>query len=389
MRRIEERRRGDSPRPGALAADRPQADLQPPRPLPQASPTPSSAGASEKIELLDELVGTVMAEDGAVLVFTQYVAMARLLERHLTRHGVAHQFLHGGTPVREREAMVARFQAGEAPVFLLSLKAGGTGLNLTRADHVIHFDRWWNPAVEDQATDRAYRIGQTRPVQVHRLVTQGTIEEKIAELLGTQALARRLGAGPRRDGADRAVRRRAARPGDAATPAVRRSATDGHPSAARVPAAAAAPPPGGARRGSGPSRRRRSASRTSARPGARPRGRVGGITVEPGRFAGRGRGGPRRLHRRGHRARCSTPPTSGRFVELVAAESGRIARPARRPAAPRARRAGRGGGRRAAALRRRAGLGLLQLRAPGSTRARTPWRCSPSWRGCSRPTRSC
>ena len=94
-----------------------------------------------------------------------------------------HQFLHGGTPVRDRDAMVARFQAGEAPVFLLSLKAGGTGLNLTRADHVIHFDRWWNPAVEDQATDRAYRIGQTKPVQVHRFITQGTIEEKIAELL--------------------------------------------------------------------------------------------------------------------------------------------------------------------------------------------------------------
>ena len=79
--------------------------------------------------------------------------------------------------------MVDRFQQGATPVFLLSLKAGGTGLNLTAADHVIHFDRWWNPAVEEQATDRAYRIGQTRPVQVHRLVTEGTIEEKIAELL--------------------------------------------------------------------------------------------------------------------------------------------------------------------------------------------------------------
>ena len=85
--------------------------------------------------------------------------------------------------MRAREQMVASFQAGEAPVFLLSLKAGGTGLNLTRADHVIHVDRWWNPAVEDQATDRAYRIGQTRPVQVHRLVTEGTIEQKIGELL--------------------------------------------------------------------------------------------------------------------------------------------------------------------------------------------------------------
>ncbi|MCW2795882.1 MAG: SNF2-related protein [Nocardioides sp.] len=141
------------------------------------------SGRSEKLDLIDELLGTVLSEDGAVLVFTQYVAMARLLETHLGKAGVPHLFLHGGTPVRERESMVTRFQAGEVPVFLLSLKAGGTGLNLTRADHVIHVDRWWNPAVEEQATDRAYRIGQTRPVQVHRLITRGTIEEKIAELL--------------------------------------------------------------------------------------------------------------------------------------------------------------------------------------------------------------
>ncbi len=141
------------------------------------------AGRSEKLELLDELLSTVLAEDGAVLVFTQYVAMARLLERHLSDAGIGHQLLHGGTPVAQREQMVARFQAGEVPVFLLSLKAGGTGLNLTRADHVVHIDRWWNPAVEEQATDRAYRIGQTRPVQVHRMVAQGTIEERIGELL--------------------------------------------------------------------------------------------------------------------------------------------------------------------------------------------------------------
>ncbi|MFJ9313146.1 DEAD/DEAH box helicase [Pimelobacter simplex] len=141
------------------------------------------AGRSEKLELLDELVATVLSEDGAVLVFTQYVAMARLVEQHLTAAGVPHQFLHGGTPVGQREAMVRRFQDGAVPVFLLSLKAGGTGLNLTRADHVVHVDRWWNPAVEEQATDRAYRIGQTRPVQVHRMVTRGTIEERVAQLL--------------------------------------------------------------------------------------------------------------------------------------------------------------------------------------------------------------
>lgn len=145
------------------------------------------SGRSEKLELLDELVATVLAEDGAVLVFTQYVAMARLVEQHLSAAGVPHQFLHGGTPVAQREAMVRRFQAADdehgVPVFLLSLKAGGTGLNLTRADHVIHLDRWWNPAVEEQATDRAYRIGQTKPVQVHRMITQGTIEERVAQLL--------------------------------------------------------------------------------------------------------------------------------------------------------------------------------------------------------------
>lgn len=82
-----------------------------------------------------------------------------------------------------RQDMVDRFQVGEVPVFLLSLKAAGTGLNLTRAGHVVHFDRWWNPAVEAQATDRAYRIGQTQPVQVHRLIAEGTIEDRIAEML--------------------------------------------------------------------------------------------------------------------------------------------------------------------------------------------------------------
>ena len=140
-------------------------------------------GRSEKLDLCDELLGTILSENGSVLVFTQYVAMARLLERHLRAASVPTLFLHGGTPVRAREQMVRDFQAGAAPVFLLSLKAGGTGLNLTRADHVIHFDRWWNPAVEDQATDRAHRIGQTRAVQVHRLLTEGTIEHRIGQLL--------------------------------------------------------------------------------------------------------------------------------------------------------------------------------------------------------------
>ncbi|WP_406221591.1 DEAD/DEAH box helicase [Streptomyces decoyicus] len=141
------------------------------------------AGRSGKVELLDELLDTLLAEGASVLVFTQYVQMARLLEGHLAARGVPTQFLHGGTPVARREEMVRRFQDGAAPVFLLSLKAAGTGLNLTRASHVVHFDRWWNPAVEAQATDRAYRIGQTLPVQVHRFITEGTIEDRIAEML--------------------------------------------------------------------------------------------------------------------------------------------------------------------------------------------------------------
>ncbi|MFB7210339.1 DEAD/DEAH box helicase [Streptomyces sp. NPDC056255] len=140
-------------------------------------------GRSGKLALLDELLDTILAEDGSVLIFTQYVTMARLLSAHLASRGVPSQLLHGGTPVAERERMVDRFQSGEIPVFLLSLKAAGTGLNLTRAAHVIHYDRWWNPAVEEQATDRAYRIGQTQPVQVHRLIAEGTVEDRIGELL--------------------------------------------------------------------------------------------------------------------------------------------------------------------------------------------------------------
>ncbi|MEV7865977.1 DEAD/DEAH box helicase [Streptomyces sp. NPDC088124] len=143
-------------------------------------------GRSGKLALLDELLDTILTEDGSVLVFTQYVSMARLLTAHLAARAVPSQLLHGGTPVAERERMVDRFQSGEVPVFVLSLKAAGTGLNLTRAGHVVHFDRWWNPAVEEQATDRAYRIGQTQPVQVHRLIAEGTVEDRIAEMLASK-----------------------------------------------------------------------------------------------------------------------------------------------------------------------------------------------------------
>jgi hypothetical protein len=149
-------------------------------------PDARTTGRSGKLALLDELLDVIRSEDGSVLVFTQYVSMARLLERHLAGRGIPAQLLHGGTPVPQRQVMVDRFQRGDVPVFLLSLKAAGTGLTLTRAGHVVHFDRWWNPAVEEQATDRAYRIGQAQPVQVHRLIAEGTVEDKIAQILAAK-----------------------------------------------------------------------------------------------------------------------------------------------------------------------------------------------------------
>jgi hypothetical protein len=142
------------------------------------------AGRSGKLDAVDELLDLTVGSGDSVLLFTQYVAMGRLLEAHLAAAGVPSLFLHGRVRAAARDEMVRRFQAGEVPVFLLSLRAAGFGLNLTRATHVIHYDRWWNPAVEDQASDRAHRIGQDRPVQVHRLVTEGTVEDRIAALLG-------------------------------------------------------------------------------------------------------------------------------------------------------------------------------------------------------------
>jgi SNF2 family DNA or RNA helicase len=138
-------------------------------------------GRSGKLDALDDLLEVTTAQDESVLVFTQYVQMARLIERHLAAQGISTLFLHGRSA--DRDAIVEAFQAGSVPVLLVSLRAGGVGLNLTRATHVVHYDRWWNPAVEDQASDRAHRIGQDRPVQIHRLVTEGTLEERIAAML--------------------------------------------------------------------------------------------------------------------------------------------------------------------------------------------------------------
>jgi SNF2 family DNA or RNA helicase len=120
------------------------------------------------------------------LVFTQFREMGDKLAEHFSSNlGCEVSFLHGGTPKKARDEMVRRFQEEKhgPRIFVLSVKAGGTGLNLTAANHVFHYDRWWNPAVEDQATDRAYRIGQKRAVQVHKLVCAGTVEEKIDRLL--------------------------------------------------------------------------------------------------------------------------------------------------------------------------------------------------------------
>ena len=143
-------------------------------------------GRSAKLQRLDEMVEELVAEGDRALIFTQFAEWGKLLQRHLASHlGYEALFLYGGTTKAQREAMVDRFQHDPAAprLFILSLKAGGVGLNLTRASHVFHFDRWWNPAVENQATDRAFRIGQTRNVQVHKFVCNGTLEERIHDMI--------------------------------------------------------------------------------------------------------------------------------------------------------------------------------------------------------------
>jgi SNF2 family DNA or RNA helicase len=143
------------------------------------------AGRSGKLARLEEICEEIVAEGDKALCFTQYAEFGRMLQPYLAaRTGCPVLFLHGGTSRKQRDAMVARFQEADEPLlFLLSLKAGGTGLNLTAANHVIHIDRWWNPAVEDQATDRAFRIGQRRDVQVRKFVCVGTLEERIDAMI--------------------------------------------------------------------------------------------------------------------------------------------------------------------------------------------------------------
>ena len=146
----------------------------------------SPVGArSGKVIRLEEILEEILAEGDRVLCFTQFTEFAEMLVPHLAaRFGQDVLYLHGGTPKKRRDEMVVRFQSGEGPpIFLLSLKAGGTGLNLTAANHVVHLDRWWNPAVENQATDRAFRIGQKRKVQVRKFICTGTLEERIDDMI--------------------------------------------------------------------------------------------------------------------------------------------------------------------------------------------------------------
>ena len=141
-------------------------------------------GRSGKLSRLEEMLDEVVAEGDRALIFTQFAGMGAMLRHQLQEKlGVEVLFLHGKTSRKQREEMIQRFQAGRSPVFILSLKAGGFGLNLTAANHVFHFDRWWNPAVENQATDRAFRIGQKKNVFVHKFVCLGTLEERIDQMI--------------------------------------------------------------------------------------------------------------------------------------------------------------------------------------------------------------
>ena len=151
-------------------------------------------GRSGKLQRLHVILDETLSQGDRLLIFSQFTEMGRLLQQWVQEQfGVETLFLHGGVKPEKRTEMVKRFQGDGPPVFILSLKAGGTGLNLTKANHVVHFDRWWNPAVEDQATDRAFRIGQTRNVLVHKFVCLGTLEERIDQMITEKrALAERI-----------------------------------------------------------------------------------------------------------------------------------------------------------------------------------------------------
>jgi SNF2 family DNA or RNA helicase len=137
---------------------------------------------SSKLRIFAEVVEELIGGRHKALVFSQFIGHLKIIREHLDSQGISYQYLDGSTPTKERKIRVDNFQAGQGDLFLISLKAGGLGLNLTAADYVIHMDPWWNPAIEDQASDRAHRIGQTRPVTIYRLVCKNSIEEKIVRL---------------------------------------------------------------------------------------------------------------------------------------------------------------------------------------------------------------
>jgi len=137
---------------------------------------------SSKLAIFEQLVDELLLNNHKILVFSQFVSHLTILKKFLDKKKISYKYLDGSTPPKERKKRVESFQAGNGDIFLISLKAGGLGLNLTAANYVIHMDPWWNPAVEDQASDRIHRIGQKRPVTIYRLITRGTIEEKIVAL---------------------------------------------------------------------------------------------------------------------------------------------------------------------------------------------------------------
>jgi len=143
---------------------------------------PNNTLESSKLKLFDEVVQELMENNHKALVFSQFVDYLQIIRKFVESCNIPYQYLDGSTPIKERKRNVEAFQSGEGELFLISLKAGGLGLNLTAADYVIHMDPWWNPAVEDQASDRAHRIGQQHPVTIYRLITKDTIEEKIVNL---------------------------------------------------------------------------------------------------------------------------------------------------------------------------------------------------------------
>ena len=277
---------------------------------------------------------SVTAAGDAALIFTGYVAMGHLIQAHLLARGLPTEFLHGGTPAARRQEIVDRFQSGQGHALILSVRAAGTGLNLTRAGHVIHFDRPWNPAVEDQATDRAHRIGQHRTVNVHHLIAEGTVEDRISALLERKrglteavlaggesaltelddgelralvSLSQDLGAGGsarRRVAARRAARPRSSRRGAAA--GRRRGRPGGSDAGGCLP--------GGRSR------------RPAHRRGADPRHPAGGVAYRPGGTPDRPAGGgaaaagarlPARRDRRGRRRRRGSAGEPDQMADAV------------------------------------------------------------------------